>query len=255
MGSYVDIDGHHTWIEEAGAGDETIVLLHGGLGNGDELLDTIGPPLAGDYRLVAPDRRGHGRTADTDAPFHYEDMVDETTAILEQVVGGPAHLVGWSDGGILALLLSRRRPDLVVRNVLIGTNFHHDGVRPMEMADDDPLGATMYKAYVERTPDGADHFQLVLEKAMTLFATEPTLTVDDLRQIPTPTLVLVADDDIQELAHTVALYESLPAGQLAVVPRASHALPMERPDEVARLIRDFLTADLPPVTLMPSRRR
>ncbi|CAN5687912.1 alpha/beta fold hydrolase [soil metagenome] len=255
MGSYVDIAGHATWVEEAGSGDETIVLLHGGFGNGDELLDTIGRPLAGAYRLLAPDRRGHGRTADTDAPFHYEDMVDETIAILDQVVDGPAHLVGWSDGGIVALLLSRRRPELVTRQVLIGTNFHHDGVRPIEMADDDPLGAAMYQAYVERAPDGADHFQVVMEKTMTLFATEPTLTVDDLRQIPTPTLVLVGDDDVQELAHTVGLYESLPAGQLAVVPRASHALPMEHPDEVARLIRDFLTADLPPVTLMPSRRR
>lgn len=255
MGRHVDLAGHPTWIEEAGAGEETIVLLHGGLGNGDELLDSIGPPLAEHYRLTAPDRRGHGRTADTEAAFHYDDMVTETIAVLEQLVGGPAHLVGWSDGGIVALLLSRRRPDLVDRQVLIGVNFHFEGMRAIEMAPDDPFGAAMYNAYVQRTPDGADHFPVVMEKTMTLFATEPMLTTDDLRNITAPSLVLVGDDDCIELAHTVALYESLPAGQLAVVPRTSHALPMEAPEEAARIIREFLVADPRPKTLMPSRRR
>ncbi len=255
MGHYVDLAGHPTWIEEVGSGAETIVLLHGGLGNGDELLDDLGPPLAQRYRVVAPDRRGHGRTADTDAPFHYEEMVDETIAVLEQVVGGPAHLVGWSDGGIVALLLSRRRPELVRRQVLIGVNFHFDGMRPIEMAEDDPFGQAMYEAYVERTPDGADHFPEVLTKALALFASEPTLTTEDLRTIETPSLVLVGDDDCIDLSHTAALYESLPAAELAVVPGASHAVPMEQPAAVARLVLDYLGADLPPVTLMPDRRR
>ena len=255
MGRYIDIAGHQTWIEEAGDGAETIVLLHGGLSNGDALLDAIGPPLAGRYHLVAPDRRGHGRTADIDAPFHYAEMADETIGVLEQVVGGSAHLVGWSDGGIVALLVALRRPDLVTRQVLIGTNYHHDGTRPIEMDPDDPMGAAMYNAYVERTPDGADHFPMVLDKALTLFASEPTLSAADVRRVTTPTLVLVGDDDCIELAHTVALFEALPAGQLAVVPRASHALPMEAPEEVARLVLEFLTADVPPATMMPSRRR
>ena len=255
MGHYVDLAGRPTWIEDVGSGAETVVLLHGGLGNGDELLDGLGPPLTQRYRVVAPDRRGHGRTADTDAPFHYEEMVDETIAVLEQVVGGPAHLVGWSDGGIVALLLSRRRPELVRRQVLIGVNFHFDGMRPIEMAEDDPFGQAMYEAYVERTPDGADHFPEVLTKALALFASEPTLTTEDLRTIDTPSLVLVGDDDCIDLSHTAALYESLPAAELAVVPGASHAVPMEQPAAVARLVLDYLGADLPPVTLMPDRRR
>jgi pimeloyl-ACP methyl ester carboxylesterase len=255
MGSYVDIAGHQTWIEEAGAGDETIVLLHGGLSNGDALLDSIGPPLGEHYRLVAPDRRGHGRTADIEGPFHYEDMVDETIGVLEQVVGGPAHLVGWSDGGIVSLLLSMRRPDLVRRQVLIGANYHFEGTRPLEMADDDPLGQAMFEAYAERSPHGGEHFPAVLEKTLPLYASEPTLNPDDLGRVTTPTLVLVGDDDIIELAHTVMLFEALPAGQLAVVPRTSHMVPMEAPQEVAHLVRDFLSADVPPQTLMPSRRR
>lgn len=254
MGRHVDIAGHPTWVEEIGAGDETIVLLHGGMGNGDELLGAIGAPLAERYRVVAFDRRGHGRTADTDAPFLYTDMADETIGVLDEVVGGPAHLVGYSDGAIVAMLVSKARPDLVSRQVLIGANYHYGAVREFGMEPGSPLAQTMYDEYVERSPDGDEHFPIVLAKAFTLMSTEPTMTPDDLRDITTPTLVLAGDDDLIEHPHTVSLFEALPAGQLAIVPRASHALHLDVPDELARQILDFLAADATPTTAMPSRR-
>jgi pimeloyl-ACP methyl ester carboxylesterase len=89
---------------------------------------------------------------------------------------------------------------------------------------------------------------------MTMFATEPAMTIDEIRSITTPALVLVGDDDLVELSHTCALYEALPYGQLAVVPGASHAVPVEKPLEVAALVLDFLAGPVSPRTLMPSRR-
>ena len=251
MGERVEINGHPTWVDQRGSGDTTVVMMHGGLSNSDALEDLTNT-LAEHYRVVAFDRRGHGRTADTDAPFHYDDMATEAIGVLEQVVGGPAHVVGWSDGGNVGLLVAMRRPDLVHRMVVIGANFHFSGVMPIH-ADQGFLDL-LRPAYVERSPDGEEHFEAHLSKAMTMIETEPTLTADDLRTIPTPTLVLVGDDDLITLAHTTELYESLPAGQLAVVPGTSHVLPMERPDETARIILHFLQADLPPATFMPVRR-
>ena len=81
MGGYVDVGGHATWVEQTGAGEETVLLLHGGLSSCDDLLGTVGPTLAEQYRVVAFDRRGHGRTADTDAPFHYADMAAVSTGL------------------------------------------------------------------------------------------------------------------------------------------------------------------------------
>jgi pimeloyl-ACP methyl ester carboxylesterase len=251
MGETVDINGHPTWIDQRGSGSESILVLHGGLSNSDA-LEVLTRTLAERYRVVAFDRRGHGRTADTDEAFHYDDMVTEAIGVIEQVVGGPAHLVGWSDGGIVALLVAIRRPDLIDRMVLIGANFHYEGVLPIHV--DPQIFDGLRQSYVERSPDGEAHFDTHIGKAMTMISSEPALTSDDLRAIETPTLVMVGDDDLIPLGHTCELYESLAASQLAIVPGTSHGLPVERPDETARIILDFLEAAMPPATLMPARR-
>lgn len=254
--AYIDVNDHPTWLVVGEPREETVLLLHGGFSESDAMLGTIGGPLGERYRVAAFDRRGHGRTADTPEPFHYESMADETIGVLEHL-GGPAHLVGFSDGGITALIVALKRPDLVDRLVLIGTNFHHEGLRrfdPPGDGDDDDASAFMKAIYAERSPDGAEHWEAVVAKTSALFAAEPTMTVADLARIEAPALVLVGDDDLIELAHIADLYEALPNGQLAVVPAASHLLPVEQPDETARITLRFLTADLPPQTLLPSRR-
>jgi pimeloyl-ACP methyl ester carboxylesterase len=251
--AYVDVLGHQTWATIGSEKEQTVLLLHGGLSNSDAMLDLIGAPLSDTYRVAAFDRRGHGRTADTDEPFHYATMADETIAFLEQL-GGPAHLIGWSDGGNVGLLVALRRPDLVGRLVMIGSNYHHEGLLPLPIEGDSPVLEMLLADYSERSPDGADHFGEVVGKSLTMFATEPDLTVDDLHAVSVPVLVLVGDDDLIVLSHTCALYESIPGAQLAVVPGASHALPMEQPEEVVRIISRFLTGDATPTTLMPIRR-
>lgn len=254
MGEQIDINGHSTWVEKRGSGTETVVLLHGGLSNSDLLLDALSTPLEINYRVVAFDRRGHGYTADTAEPFHYEGMATETIDVLEKVVGGRAHLVGWSDGGIVGLLVALRRPDLVNRLVIIGTNYHFDGALPLDFDPNSTFAVMIGQAYAERSPDGAEHFGEVAGKFMKMMTTEPTLTPEELGKINAPTLVMAGDDDVIKLSHTAALYEALPNGQLAIVPGTSHALPIERPAETARIILDFLGANEKPATFMPIRR-
>lgn len=252
MAEYVDIAGHPTWVTSRGDGPETLLLLHGGTSCSDEVLDFLGAPLAERYRVVAFDRRGHGYTADTSQPFGYDSMADEVIGVLETVVGGPALVVGWSDGGIASLLAARKRPDLIQRQVLIGTNFHHDGIVLEEF--DPGLATYAQESYAARSPDGVEHFPVVMAKFMEMARTEPALTVADLTAVSTPTLVLVGDDDLVRVDHTVALYEALPEAQLAVIPGASHAVPVERPAEVAAAIVGFFERPVPPVTAMPLQR-
>ena len=265
----LDVLGHPTWYTVLGVGDETVLLLHGGLSNSDAMLDGIGGPLGERRRVAAFDRRGHGRTADTPEAFHYESMVDEAVAFIEYI-GGPVHIVGWSDGGIVGLLLALRRPELVGRLVAIGTNYHwnvlpdltslaaaaDDGVDETTEADaaDNGIVALLAAAYAERSPDGPDHFAVVAAKGHHLFGIEPELTVADLARVSVPVLVMAGDDDLVPLSHTAAFFAGLPEAQLAIVPGASHGLPMEHPQEVVGLIERFLGSDVPPVTMMPNLR-
>jgi pimeloyl-ACP methyl ester carboxylesterase len=255
VGGYVDIGAHPTWVDERGRGVETVLLLHGGLSNSDDLLDTIGAPLAERYRVVAFDRRGHGRTADTPDAFHYDDMATEAIGVLERVVGDRAHLVGYSDGAIVALLVAMQQPDRAAKIVLIGGNYHHEGISLPSFDAGSSLVAELAERYGQRSPDGPDHFTAVVDKSVAMWSSEPTLTTDDLRQVDLPALVIAGDDELVALDHTWSLYASLGAGQLAVVPGSSHALPIEKPADVARLVLEFLGAEGSPQTLMPVRRR
>jgi pimeloyl-ACP methyl ester carboxylesterase len=124
----------------------------------------------------------------------------------------------------------------------------------MELDRESPVAQELGNAYISRSPDGAAHLDAVMEKSFRMFRSEPTLTTADLAKIGRPVLVVVGDDDIVSLPHTVSLYEALPDGQLAVVPGASHGLPLEQPGTVDRLVLDFLAESAPPRTLMPVRR-
>jgi pimeloyl-ACP methyl ester carboxylesterase len=135
----------------------------------------------------------------------------------------------------------------------MGSNFHHEGVVPKlleGMEGDDSMLRAPYEAV---SPDGPEHWPVITEKLVALWRVAPTLTVDDLARIPVPVLVLVGDDDAVFLSHTVAMYEALPQGQLAVIPGTSHLVPIEKPALVNQLVLDFLD-DGAVVSMIPMRR-
>ncbi|MCH0538043.1 alpha/beta hydrolase [Streptomyces sp. MUM 203J] len=258
MGTYVELPGVRTWYETEGSGDP-VVLLHGGFCTNE----TWGPQradLAARFRLFLPERRGHGHTPDVPGPASYQDMADDTAAFLEEVVGGPAHLVGWSDGGIIALLVASARPDLVRKAVVTGASFlpapkcaAAPGLLD-QMSPDAPELAPFREMYAAVSPDGAEHWPVVTGKLTGMFRTQPNIPTEDLARIGAPTLVLSGDDDVVSLEHTIALYRAVPGSELAVVPGTSHALLMEKPDLVNRIILDFLGEE-PVETMYPVRRR
>ncbi|MET9777593.1 alpha/beta hydrolase [Streptomyces sp. NPDC006367] len=257
MGDYADLPGVRTWYETEGAGDP-LVLLHGGFCTNDT-WGPLRPALAAEYRLLLPERRAHGHTPDVEGPLTYRDMADDTVAFLETVVKGPAHLVGWSDGGVVALLVAAARPDLVRKAVLIGTTFRPAAESFAEpgvldaMTPDGPGLAFFRELYEAVAPDGADHWPVAAAKVIDMWRTQPTLTEEDLARVQAPTLVLVGDDDLMTLEHTSTLYRAVPDSRLAVVPGASHLVPLEKPDLVGRLVLEHLGQDAVE-TMMPVRR-
>ncbi|MCI0439098.1 MAG: alpha/beta hydrolase [Chloroflexi bacterium] len=259
MGEYVELPGVKTWYEVEGKG-EPLVLLHGGLLT-NETWGPMRPELAGHFHVFLPERRAHGHTPDVEGPLTYTDMAKDTIDFLTSVVSRPAHLVGWSDGGIVGLLVTFARPDLVKKLVVIGANFEPalqvtPGAEAMmdRLTPDSPDVAMFRALYEAASPDGPQHWPTMLAKFRDMvLGDEPNISRGDLGRISAPTLVMVGDDDLPTLEHTIALYRAIPNSELAVVQRASHALPMEKPSLVNQLIIDFLTNE-PVTTLMPIRR-
>jgi pimeloyl-ACP methyl ester carboxylesterase len=107
--------------------------------------------------------------------------------------------------------------------------------------------------YAQASPDGPDHFPEVWEKVRAMWA-EPFDWTTAVRRVSAPTLVIVGDDDYVSVAHAQEFALKVDNGQLAVVPGASHLVPMEKPDLFNRLVLDF-TANPVPETMMPLRRR
>jgi len=207
--TYVDANGVHTYYEEHGSGDP-LLLLHGGLADASGFaLQT--PAFAERYRVVVPDRRGHGRTPDVDGPITYDVMADDTIALMDDLGTGPAHLVGWSDGGDIGLLVAIKRPDLLRKLVVMGANFSAAGLTPEAAAAFEPESPTtivpvMRDMWKEAAVD-PERFDVVFEKMHHCwfdFAIPPA----DLERIAAPTLVMAGDDDIARFESALCALSS-----------------------------------------------
>jgi pimeloyl-ACP methyl ester carboxylesterase len=262
MAGYVDLPSGRTWYAEHGTaapGREPLVLLHGGVVDG-RFFDQNVEPLAARFHVFVPDLRGHGHTPDADGPLSYERLAREIAEFLEAVVGGPAHVVGHSIGAGVALTVALRRPDLVRDLVLVSGAYHHDGVLVGASdgdGDDDvdvePVVAAFGASYAEVSPDGADHYPVVIRKVADMDRRDPAFAVTDLAGVASRTLVMAGDDDIVTLEHTVDLYRGIGNSELAIVPGTSHFLLQEKPDLCNAIIVGFLTLE-PVATVAPIRR-
>jgi pimeloyl-ACP methyl ester carboxylesterase len=254
MAEYALLDDVRTWYETHGDGQPLVLLHPGGAGVDARAFGPNLGPLAAQFRVYTPERRAHGHTPDVAGPITFDAMAQDTMAFLETVVGRRAHVVGMSDGAIVALLVALRRPDLINRLVFVAGVFHFDGWLPHVIDPSNEPPEFLARLYAEVSPDGADHYQVVVDKLAQMHLAEPTLTTDDLGGVSNRTLVMVGDDDEVRLEHAVAMYRAIPDAELMVVPGTSHGLLIEKPGLCNNVIIEFLTED-PIPTMAPIRRK
>jgi len=252
MPEYVKVDGHDLYCYEWENDGEAVVLLHGGLSKTASWDYILVPALEDDFHVFAYDRTGHGFTADRPGSLHFEFQTREAIAYLESIVKEPAHLIGSSDGAIIALMVAIQRPDLVKSVISIGGNFHYSGI-DYEMGEPS-VSEDDLAEYTLISPD-APH--TLLEKVTRMFEIwekEPDISKQQLAQIQCPVLVVSGDDDMVSLQHTQELYQALALGQLAILPGTSHSLVKEKPDLFITIMMQFLEDLSYPITMVPNRR-
>ena len=246
--AFVAVRGSRIFYLTAGHG-EPLLLLHGGFGTVEDFSLQI-PELAKHFRVVAFERLGHGHTADNEESFSFLTMSEYTIDFIEALRLGPTHLLGWSDGAAIALLVSISRPDLVRRLISVGGFFNTNSVSkkdqewiksatPESFRKSQP---SLVKRYDDSSPDGPAHFSVVFEKTKKLWLTEPDIKKEELARIKTSTLLMVGDRDAITPEHTLELYRSIKHAQLCVIPDATHWLLSEKPAIANKIILEFLDA-------------
>jgi pimeloyl-ACP methyl ester carboxylesterase len=256
----VEVDGRRIAWTEAGAGPP-LVLLHGG-GLASPMWRFL-LPEAGDFRVVAIDARGHGASTNPDGAFGYPAMAADAASVLDALGLGPAAVMGYSDGGMVALQLALARPDLV-RALVIGGATHRfaateryaDGMEAyfgtraagaLPEADLDAYAAAWPEAVERMTAthagDGApDYWRRLLAAAWPMWTAPTEIPEADLARIAVPALVVLGDrDEFFAVEEAAAPARALPDGRLVVIP-GGHAVFRDAAPLFNAVVLDFLRA-------------
>jgi pimeloyl-ACP methyl ester carboxylesterase len=225
---WVSIHGHRIYYAVRGSG-ATLVMLHGGGDSGEHSFERQLDVFSEHHRIVAPDQVGQGRTPDVPGPLSYTAMMEDTAALLELLKLKHVDVVGFSDGGILALMLAIRHPELVRRLVISGVNVAPEGLTAENLEG--------LRAGQAATPTTID------EKLAKLWLTSPTeaeLSLALLAQITQPVLLISGDRDAITLEHTLQIFHALPRAELCVLPGTDHATFSGRSEWLNPIISAFL---------------
>src|SRR5689334_334075 len=196
-GKYFDIRGFKMYCEVYGQG-KPLLIIHGNGGSINNFIYQI-PYFAKNYKVIIADSRAHGKSTDSGDSLTYEMMADDYAALLDAMKIDSADVIGWSDGGINALLLAIRHPEKVKKLAATGANLLPDTsavpqqvwdmVRPAYAA----LGAKSEKTAQEKTS----------YKLLRLLCEQPHIPLTDLQKIKCPSLIIGGDHDVIKEEHTM----------------------------------------------------
>ena len=224
---------------------DPVLMLHG---NGEEhgifgqVIDAV---CASGRPVVAVDSRAQGKSTRGTAELTYELMADDALAALAALGFGKAHLLGFSDGAIEALIIARDHPELALSLLSIGANLSPDGVDDsfqMEQAAQSLLAWADFwekgdgsrrdvdPGLVRPTPQEARTTAELLH----MMVVYPQIDPASLSQITCPTTVMAGEFDEIKREETDLIHVSIPGSRLVIVPGAGHVLPKEAPEDVAR---------------------
>ena len=224
------------YCEEYGSG-EPLILLHGNGESSAYFAAQIGP-LSARFRVFAVDTRGHGRSPRGTAPFTLDQFVEDLHAFLTARGVARAHILGFSDGGNIALLYALKYPETVDRLVLNGANLCPGGVRPAVQI---PI-VLAYAALWPLAPffDGAKRTRELLGLMVTL----PHIDSAALSALPMPVLVIAGTRDMIRTSHTRKIAQAIPRAQLALL-EGDHFIAAKNSDAFNRAVLAFLTGGAP----------
>lgn len=238
----LELRGIRMYVETEGQGPP-LLLLHGGAGNGMQ-FEKQRAEFARTHRLFIPDCRAQGRSTDRPGPLTFHDMAEDMVVLLDSLGVRRVDIMGWSDGGIIALDLAIHHPGRVAHVVTFGANFSPDGLQAADQAWNrtataDSFGTGMREGWTALNPEPA-HYEQAMNKILEMWRTLPRFTRAELGRIRARVLVCAGEHDVIRAEHTAALAGAIRGAETWIVPGASHSAMLERPDLVNPRVLAFL---------------
>jgi len=210
-----------------------LILLHGNGEDSSYFEHQLEAFSAAGYRVIALDTRGHGSTPRGTAPFTIRQFADDLLAFMDLHAIDRAHLLGFSDGGNIALIFALRHPERVNKLILNGANLDARGVKrsvqiPIE------IGYRVARLFARRS-EGA------LRKAelLGLMVNDPAIAPTELRHLQPPTLVIAGTHDMIRDTHTRLIATNIPHAQLVFI-EGNHFIAHQHPEAFNKAVLEFL---------------
>ena len=236
---YATVNGIRIWYATFGHG-EPVLLLHGGLANSNYWGNQV-PALAGSYRVIVMDSRGHGRSTRDERPYGYDLMASDVMGLMDFLKLSKAAIVGWSDGAILGLDIAIHHPERLTRLFAFAANSDPSGVA-------DIVQSPVFNVYIARaekeyqalspTPD---QYKSFFDQISKMWETEPHFTAEQLRGITVPTWIVDADhDEAIKRENTEFMANEIPNTGLLLQPQVSHFSFLQDPQQFTSDVLHFL---------------
>lgn len=224
------MDIEHFFIEK-GQG-EVLILLHGNGENSDYFQGQINE-FARYYHVFAIDTRGHGKTPRGNAPFTIRQFADDLLGFMDARQIGKAHLLGFSDGGNIAMIFAMRYPDRVARLILDGANLDAKGVKrtvqiPIE------IGYRIARIFARKSKSARRNAEM-----LGLMVNDPNVLPEELAGIQAKTLVMAGTKDMIKEEHTRLIADSIPNAQLVII-EGDHFVANKCPQAFNKVVLEFL---------------
>jgi pimeloyl-ACP methyl ester carboxylesterase len=239
-GHYYSIRGIQMYCEIYGSG-KPLLMIHGNGGSIKAFEHNI-PYFAARYQVIVADSRSQGKSKDPGDALTFEMMADDEAALLDALHIPSAYVIGWSDGGINALLLARRHPEKVIKLAATGANLWPDA-----SAFAPGLWEREKKSYdADKDKPRTTEKEKNDWKLFLLDWNEPHIALADLHSIRCPSLIICGDHDLISVEHTVQIFQNIPGAALWVIPHSGHATLIEHRDDFNKVVDDFFSTPLQP---------
>ena len=209
-----------------------LMLLHG---NGENIsyFEYQIPFFSKNYRVIAIDTRGHGQSPRGNKPFTIEQFAEDLHDFMDEKNIEKAILLGFSDGGNIALEFALKYPERINRMIVDGANLFPSGVRPLYQWLIE-IGYRIAKLFSKKSEEASRNAEM-----LGLMVNDPHIEPTELAKLTIPILVIAGTKDMIKESHTKLIYKSLPNAKLVFI-EGDHFIAHRRPDDFNAAVEKFL---------------